>query len=181
MEILYNNIQNLNGINIINTIILLFISFLMKEVATRILHKKIDDIKIFYKVKKIIVYIIFIITISGIFIIWMDTNHIGTYFGLLSAGLAIALKDLFVNIAAWFFIILKKPFSVGDRIEINGVAGDVIDQRLFQFTLMEIGNWVENDQSTGRMVHIPNVLVFCIHWLITTVGLDIYGMKFMYC
>ncbi len=50
----------------------------------------------------------------------------------------------------------KHPFDVGDRIEIAGFAGDVVDIRIFEFTLLEIGNWVDADQSTGRVVHIPN-------------------------
>lgn len=145
---------------IIKTLIVLTVGFLLRAVTTRILHKRIGDIKFFYKTKKIITYVYFTLTIIILIMIWTQTKAIGTYFGLASAGLAIALKDLFVNIAAWIFILVKKPFSVGERIEINGVSGDVIDQRLFQFTLMEIGNWVENDQSTGRMVHIPNGMVF---------------------
>jgi small-conductance mechanosensitive channel len=51
---------------------------------------------------------------------------------------------------------MRRPFSVGDRIQIGTHAGDVIDVRLFQFTLNEIGNWVQADQSTGRILHIPN-------------------------
>lgn len=50
----------------------------------------------------------------------------------------------------------KRPFDVGDRIQIAGFAGDVVDIRIFEFTLLEIGNWVDADQSTGRVVHIPN-------------------------
>jgi len=92
--------------------------------------------------------------------IWTQTESMSTYLGLASAGIAIALKDLIINIAAWLFIMIKKPFVVGDRIEINNQSGDVIDQRLFQFTIMEIGNWVSNDQSTGRMIHMPNSIVF---------------------
>jgi small-conductance mechanosensitive channel len=49
---------------------------------------------------------------------------------------------------------------VGDRIQIGSNAGDVIDIRVFQFTLMEIGNWVGADQSTGRIIHVPNGKVF---------------------
>ena len=62
-------------------------------------------------------------------------------------------------IAGWFFIIWRRPFNVGDRIQIGQHAGDVIDVRIFKFTLMEIGNWVDADQSTGRVLHIPNGLV----------------------
>jgi len=54
------------------------------------------------------------------------------------------------------FIILRHPFDVGDRIQIGGHAGDVVDIRAFEFTINEIGNWVAADQSTGRIIHIPN-------------------------
>jgi small-conductance mechanosensitive channel len=83
-----------------------------------------------------------------------------TDLGLLSAGLAIALKDLIMNLAGWLFIIWRRPFEVGDRIQIGNHAGDVIDQRIFQFTILEIGNWVDADQGTGRTIHIPNGKVF---------------------
>ena len=62
--------------------------------------------------------------------------------------------------AGWFFIVVRKPFVVGDRVQIGEHAGDVIDIRLFQFTMLEIGNWVEADQSTGRIIHMPNGKVF---------------------
>ncbi|HAW79639.1 MAG TPA: mechanosensitive ion channel protein MscS, partial [Balneola sp.] len=68
------------------------------------------------------------------------------YFGLLSAGLAIALKDPVTDLAAWMFIIWRKPFDVGDRIELGKSKGDVIDIRPFKFTILEIGNWVDADQ-----------------------------------
>jgi small-conductance mechanosensitive channel len=74
--------------------------------------------------------------------------------------LAIALRDPLVNLAAWVFIIWRRPLEVGDRVQIGGNAGDVIDIRVFQFTLMEIGNWVGADQSTGRIIHVPNGRVF---------------------
>jgi small-conductance mechanosensitive channel len=84
----------------------------------------------------------------------------GTFLGLLSAGIAIALKDPLVNMVAWGFILIRQPFKVGDRIQIGKVSGDVIDIRLFQFSIIEIGNWVDAEQSTGRIIHIPNGVVF---------------------
>jgi len=79
---------------------------------------------------------------------------------LLSAGIAIALKDVFVNLAGFIFIMWRQPLEVGHRIQIGEVAGDVVDIRPFQFTILEIGNWVDADQSTGRMIHIPNGKIF---------------------
>jgi small-conductance mechanosensitive channel len=58
------------------------------------------------------------------------------------------------------FILWRRPFQLGDRIQLGDRAGDVVDLRLFQFTLLEIGNWVDGDQSTGRIIHVPNFLVF---------------------
>jgi len=89
--------------------------------------------------------------------IWISgIQSLTTFLGLASAGLAIALHDTIANIAGWLFIITRKPFAVGDRIQIGETSGDVIDIRVFQFSMIEIGNWVDADQSTGRIVHVPN-------------------------
>ena len=67
---------------------------------------------------------------------------------------------------------------MGDRVEINGVQGDVIDVRLFQFSIVEVGNWVDADQSTGRIIHVPNSHVVASMRREFTWGLSIFGMKF---
>ncbi len=93
--------------------------------------------------------------------VWIRAfEQFGAFLGLFTAGLAIALKDPLTNLAGWFFIVFRKPFVVGDRVQIGENAGDIIDIRLFQFTLLEIGNWVDADQSTGRIIHMPNGKVF---------------------
>jgi small-conductance mechanosensitive channel len=87
-------------------------------------------------------------------------GDVTTFLGLLSAGLAIALRDPIANLGGWAFILWRRPFAVGDRIQIGPNSGDVIDVRIFEFSLLEIGNWVDADQSTGRIVHVPNGKVF---------------------
>ena len=87
-------------------------------------------------------------------------HNAATFLGLLSAGLAVALKDPLVNLVGWMFILWRRPFAVGDRIQIGIHAGDVMDLTTSRFTLAEIGNWVHADQVTGRIVHIPNGKVF---------------------
>jgi len=62
--------------------------------------------------------------------------------------------------AGWMFLLWRKPFVVGDRIQIGENRGDVIDIRLFKFSMLEIGEWVHADQSTGRILHIPNHKAF---------------------
>ena len=76
------------------------------------------------------------------------------------------------NFAGWIFLLFRKPFVVGDRVQIGEHAGDVVDIRIFQFTLLEIGNWVDADQSTGRIIHIPNGKVFIVPQANYTSGFD---------
>lgn len=93
--------------------------------------------------------------------IWFkQSTNLSTYFGLLSAGLAIALQDVISSIAAWVYIYTVKPFKIGDRIQIGDKSGDVSDIRLLQFSLLETGQWVKGDQSTGRIIYYPNSFVF---------------------
>jgi small-conductance mechanosensitive channel len=114
-----------------------------------------------YRWRKVVTYVTLVVGIVVVGRTWFaGMQTLVTFFGLLSAGLAIALKDPVANLAAWAFIVWARPFEVGDRIQIGAHAGDVIDLRLLQFTLNEIGNWVDADQSTGRIIHVPNGRVF---------------------
>lgn len=153
------NISPMLAENLLYTAAALLISFLLKELTCRIVNRNVSDDKRRYHARKTITYIyvgILIVAIGGI---WFQGMHsLGTFLGLASAGLAVALHDTIANMAGFFFIEARKPFRVGDRIEINGVQGDVIDIRLFQFSIVEVGNWVDADQSTGRIIHIPNSL-----------------------
>ncbi len=93
--------------------------------------------------------------------VWIgEMRSFATYLGLLSAGLAIALQGPITDLAGWMLILFRRPFEVGDRIQIGEHAGDVIDIRIFQFAMLEIGNWVDADQSTGRIVDVPNRKIF---------------------
>ncbi len=134
---------------------------MLRSVAGWIARKRIDDVKARYRTGKVATYIITILGILFLFSIWFSGfRNASTYLGLVSAGLAIALKDILASIAGWFYILARRPFEVGDRISIDDHAGDVIDQRLFRFSILEIGNWVGSDQSTGRVIHIPNSHAF---------------------
>jgi small-conductance mechanosensitive channel len=114
-----------------------------------------------YRWRKGVTYVALAIAVVVIGREWLEGfKSLATFIGLVSAGIAIALKDPLANLAGWAFIAWSRPFEVGDRIEIAKHKGDVIDLHLFQFTLNEIGGWVDADQSTGRIVHIPNQQVF---------------------
>lgn len=95
-------------------------------------------------------------------LVWIKfTENLAAGLAVVSAGLAIALQAPIVNLCGWLFIRVRGPFELKDRIEIdNDVAGDVVDIRLFMFTILEVGGRLAAEQSTGRIVHIPNGIVF---------------------
>ncbi len=135
--------------------------WLVRLIVNQAVVQRIKDARVRFQWQKITTYAAFALGIIVIWPIWFQgLQSLATYLGLLSAGLAVALKDPITDMIGWAFILLRRPFEVGDRIQIGGFAGDVIDQRIFQFTLMEIGNWVAADQSTGRVLHVPNGMVF---------------------
>jgi small-conductance mechanosensitive channel len=148
-------------LKIFTSILIIIIFLLLRLLLIKILWKSTDDVKIRYRWRKVITYVVAVLAIVFLVQVWFEGfRNVGTFMGLLTAGLAIALKDLVTNIAGWLFLIIRRPIAVGDRIQIGEVAGDVIDIRLFQFTVLEIGNWVDADQSTGRIIHIPNGKIF---------------------
>lgn len=146
------------------TVIILIVLWLFRKLIVKYIVDRLENQKERYqwtKTTKTITLIVALILLSRVWFGFFD--QVGTFLGLLSAGIAIALKDLLVNLTGWVFILIRKPFKIGDRIQIDGVIGDVIDLRLFQFSVVEVGNWVDADQSTGRIIHIPNGMVY-IKW-----------------
>lgn len=143
------------------TLLILLLVRGLQAVIGRVLSRRVADLDRRYSLQKALDYTALAVGLLGIVRIWSaGLQSLATFFGLLSAGIAIALKDPLANLAGWLYILWRRPFDVGDRIEISGIAGDVIDRRFFQFSLLEIGNWVDADQSTGRIIHVPNGIVF---------------------
>ncbi len=127
----------------------------------RIVHRQVKDEEVWYRTRKIVTYVAFLLIVLTLVRIWVvPFGDLATYLGLVSAGVAVALADVLKNMVGWGYILSRRPFRVGDRIETEAFSGDVIDIRLFRFTILEIGNWVNADHSTGRIVHIPNQVVF---------------------
>ncbi|SNS36019.1 Small-conductance mechanosensitive channel [Belliella buryatensis] len=149
--------------DIYKTIMIIVVLWVIKKLAFRIIGAKREEteLKKFYHWRKTVQYIIVFIGFLLIGNIWISNfQSITTFLGLLSAGIAIALKDIFINIAGWLFILWRKPFDIGDRVQIGEFKGDVVDTRVFQFSILEVGNWVDAEQSTGRIIHVPNGMVF---------------------
>ena len=155
-----HNLTNIEQDILGKIIISIFVIIVLKIIhliVLKIMWKNIEEPLKRYRWKKTLTYIFVFIGFLLLGRVWLQAfQSLATFLGLLTAGLAIALKDIITDIAGWIFIVWRRPFEVGDRIQVGEHAGDVIDIRLFQFSLLEIRNWVDADQSTGRIIHIPN-------------------------
>lgn len=146
---------------ILTSVFIILVLGLLRAVIMRIVWRRTENVQLRYRWQKSITYTA---VITGFFLIirvWFaGIQSLATFLGLITAGVAIALKDLVTSLAGWIFVLWRRPLVVGDRIQIGQYQGDVIDIRVFKFSLMEIGNWVDAEQSTGRIIHVPNSMVF---------------------
>ncbi len=142
---------------LLSSLIWILLIWAARRMILLAVSKTIKDSGVRYRWRSVTQYVAVAAGLVGIASIWSSViRGVATFLGLVSAGLAIALRDVLANMAGWGFIVWRKPFELGDRIEIGTDAGDVVDIRLFQFTLLEVGNWADADQTTGRLLHIPN-------------------------
>ena len=147
--------------NIILSIAFIAFSYLIRWILIGVIGKRLGKAKEKYYWIRASKYFIGTINFIALIFIWAsEIESFATFIGLIAAAITISLKDLIINFAGWLFLLVRKPFQLGDRIQIGEHMGDVIDIRVFQFTINEIGHWVDADQSTGRIIHIPNGKVF---------------------
>jgi len=142
---------------IISSLFFILLLWIIRTIIVRIVWRRTEVVQQRYRWQKISTYISVTLGVLLVGRIWFaGIQSLATFLGLVTAGLAIALQDIVKSFAGWGFILWRRPFTLGDRIQIGEYAGDVIDIRIFKFTMMEIGNWVDADQSTGRLIHLPN-------------------------
>jgi small-conductance mechanosensitive channel len=79
-----------------------------------------------------------------------------TILGLATAGITVVFQDFILAFFGWFILMGKHGIRVGDRVEINAVAGEVTEIGLFRTTLVETGNWTDKGHPTGRKVTFIN-------------------------
>jgi small-conductance mechanosensitive channel len=154
-------LENPTLFNVFKYIILIALIFTLIQLFRRFLKKNITETSAKYKSQKsveIIGYIIIIIL--SFFYFTGNIKDFTLAIGLFTAGIAFTLQELILSIAGSLFIFIVKVYKPGDRIQINGIKGDVIDVDSMYTTMMEIGQWVNSDNYSGRIVKLSNAFVF---------------------
>ena len=148
-------------VNLFFTALVLAAAYLVFSVFVRmILVRRIDDMKTRYTAIKTasLLSVVFVLLL-GLRVWVADPGSLLVAYGIIGAGIAFALQDIFKNIVGGILIIVSGYYRVGERIAIDDRIGDVMDIGILETTLMEIRGWVQGDQPTGRILSIPNGLV----------------------
>ncbi len=147
-------------VKVLYSVITLLIAYLANVFSENLINRQILEMRERYNLRKVFSAIISILAFGVILAIWFQqTTTLLVAYGLLSAGVAFALQDVLKNLAGGIIIILTAPFKAGDRIEVENDAGDILDIKLFNTTIMEIRQWIDADQYSGRIIIIPNSFI----------------------
>jgi len=146
---------------VVGTAIVLIAAFLVTAIGNKILTARVRDPRTHYRYRQLLSTIVTVGAVVLIAILWARLiPHHGTFFGLLGAGLAIALREPLLSIAGRIAIFAGRIYDVGDRVQIGESSGDVIDVGFVYTRIMEIGNWISGDQYSGRILQFPNAQIF---------------------
>ena len=165
-----------NGGKLLLTLVFILIVFLLGKLLSGLAHAvmpgKGRNERVRFWLKQGIQVFTAVLLVLGVISIWFDDpTRLTAAFGMITAGLAFALQRVVTAVAGYIVILRGKTFSVGDRIVMGGVRGDVIELRFTQTVIMEMGQapgeqsdapsiWVRGRQYTGRIVCVSNALVF---------------------
>jgi small-conductance mechanosensitive channel len=125
------------------------------------LFSKIKDNNNRYKAKKFSSFIGYFLTIILLTVIFSDKlGNLTVALGVAGAGIAFALQEVIASFAGWLAIMFGGFYNTGDRVQLGGIKGDVMDIGVLRTTIMETGQWVDGDLYNGRIVLIANSYVF---------------------
>jgi small-conductance mechanosensitive channel len=120
--------------------------------------KQRSNIKIFIQIFRysisLLIVLFAVLSYSGA---W---SGVGLFLGLLSAAIGFALQKPITGVAAWLMVVTKRPFDIGDRVIIGDVKGDIADINLTHIHLMEVGGLTGDEETSGRIIMVPNWMLF---------------------
>lgn len=114
-----------------------------------------------YKTKKILDAASYVVILFALLIAYSkNLAGLSVALGVAGAGIAFALQEVIASVAGWLALMFGNFYRTGDRVQLGGIKGDVIDIGVLRTTLMETGQWVDGDLYNGRIVRVANSFVF---------------------
>ncbi len=131
------------------------------KIINRNLTGKIGNMQARYRTRKMVHFGGYVLIAILVTTVYSDKlGGLTVALGVAGAGIAFALQEVIISVAGWMAIVFGSFYKTGDRVELGGIKGDVIDIGVLRTTLMETGEWVDGDLYSGRIVLIANSFVF---------------------
>ncbi len=145
---------------ILGSLALVLVLTLLRTLLHRVINRRVRDLRNRYIWRQTVTYFVIFNIAVGLVSIWAEQFRTTVaMLSLVAAALTLVSKELLLNFVAYWVIIWRGLFSVGDRIQIGTQVGDVMEIGFLYVTLAEVGNWVQGDDPTGRVVKVPNSTV----------------------
>ncbi len=146
---------------LVTAVVGILVLIALTRMIQRMIGRRIKDTNTRYKIRKIITILGYIGGILLLGIVFQEKlGGLTIALGVAGAGIAFALQELIISVAGWFAINFSHFYKTGDRVQLGGIKGDVIDIGILRTTIMEVGEWVKGDNYNGRVVRIANSFVF---------------------
>lgn len=146
---------------VLGTIAAFICAWLVAHIGGKIINGRDTSDRDRYRLRQALNTFVLVAFVVAVGLLWArKLEHTSTFLGLIGAGLAIALREPLLSIAGRIAIFAGHIYSVGDRIELEKMSGDVIGVGFVYTRMMEIGNWIGGDQYSGRIVQFANAKIF---------------------
>lgn len=143
------------------TIFLIFIVVVLVKASQRVLGRHIENPENRYRLRKLATLTGYIIAVFLLSMVFSDSlPGLTVFLGVAGAGVAFALQEVIASAAGWVTMSFGRFYNIGDRVQLGGIKGDVIDIGVLRTTLMECGGWINGDQYNGRIVRVANSFIF---------------------
>ena len=159
------NLENTLFNPTVDKIILVVVGFLIIYLVVRFLQRstahRVKEVENRYRMRKSLAFLGYLAAILfAIAILGNQLSGFSVMLGVMAAGIAFALQEVIASVAGWLALTFSSFYRVGDRVQLGGIKGDVIDIGVLRTTLMECGEWIDSDLYSGRIVRIANSFVF---------------------
>lgn len=146
---------------VVSAFVVMTVVWLSARMLRRVISRHIEDNELRHKTRKAIGTIGWALVVLACAAIFSDRlTGLAISLGVAGAGIAFALQEVIASIAGRVAVLFANFYKTGDRVQLGGIKGDVIDIGLLRTTIMEVGDWVKGDLFTGRVVRVANSFVF---------------------
>jgi len=149
----------------VQKLVVSLVGLLIIGLVVQLLHRavthRIQQTETRHRVRKVINFAGYLVAFLLVaFVVAEEKGHLTIAVGVATAAVAFSLQEVIASVAGWVEISFGRFYQVGDRVELGGIIGDVIDIGVLRTTLFELGQWIGGDQHNGRIVRVANSLVF---------------------